>query len=110
MNIVSSVLALSFLVFFMFIDKVSVEYVLKIFSVFTEDWFKIGLTSISVFSLFVSYFEKNFSYVLLISIFLLGHFLFVNVYDDKYSIQATTKKVDDKKNRTMYYNLFQNLA
>ena len=110
LNIASSALALSFLVFFMFIDKVPLEYVLTIFSLFTEDWFKIALVMISAFFLLVSYLEKNFSYVLLISIFLLGHFLFVNVYDDKYSIQATTKKIDVKKNRTMHYNLFQNLA
>ncbi len=110
LNIASSALALSFLVFFMFIDKVPLEYVLTIFSLFTEDWFKIALVMISAFFLLVIYLEKNFSYVLLISIFLLGHFLFVNVYDDKYSIQATTKKIDVKKNRTMHYNLFQNLA
>ena len=110
LNIASSLLALSFLVFFMFVDKIHVEYVLVVYSLFSEDWFKIGLTSISVFLLFVSYLEKNFSYVLLIAIFLFGHFLFVNVYDDKYSIQATTKKIDVKKKRTMHYDLFQNLS
>ncbi len=109
-NIATSILALSFLVFFMFIDKVPLEYVLTIFSLFTEDWFKIALVMISAFFLLVSYLEKNFSYVLLISVFLLGHFLFVNVYDDKYSIQATNKKIDVKKERTEHYSLFHNLA
>ncbi len=110
LNIASSVLALSFLVFFMFIDKVPLEYVLTIFSLFTEDWFKIALAMISVFFLLVSHLEKNLSYVLLISIFLLGHFLFVNVFNDKYSIQATTNKTEVKKKRTMHYNLYRNLA
>lgn len=41
--------------------------------------------------------DKNFSYVILVSVFLTGHFLFVNVYDDKYSIQETTKNIDVKK-------------
>ncbi len=104
-NIASSVLALSFLTFFMFIDKIPVEYVLKFFSLLTEGWFKIALVLISIFFLFVGYLEKNFSYVVLISVFLTGHFLFLNVYDDQYSIELTVKKVDIKNKNTRHYYL-----
>ncbi len=60
----TSLLALSFLLFFMFIDMIYVEYVLNMYSLFTEKWFKIGIFMISVFFFLVSILDRNFSFTI----------------------------------------------
>ena len=100
LNIFTSLLALSFLLFFMFIDMIHVEYVLKIYSLFTEKWFKIGILMIAIFFFLVSVLDRNFSFMLLICTFLFGHFLFVNVFDDTYSIDGSATIESDQKART----------
>jgi hypothetical protein len=102
-NIFTSLLALSFLLFFMFIDMIHIEYVLKICSLFTEKWFKIGILMITVFFFLVSVFDQNFSFMLLICTFLLGHFLFVNVFDDTYSTDGSAMIKPDKKIKTVHF-------
>ena len=102
-NIFTSFLALSFLLFFMFIDIIHVEYVLKIYSLFTEKWFKIGIFMIAIFFFLVSVLDRNFSFMLLTCTFLLGHFLFVNVFDDTYSIDESAMIELDKKIKTVHF-------
>ena len=102
-NIFTSLLALSFLLFFMFIDIIHVEYVLKIYSLFTEKWFKIAMFMIAIFFFLVSALDRNFSFMLLICTFLFGHFLFLNVFDDTYSIDGSAKIELEKKIKTVHF-------
>jgi len=78
-NVGASLLALMFIIFFLFIDHIPVNYVLNIYIFFTKTWFKLSI-AISTLLFFVWALRyKNFSYILLISVFAFGHFLFVNV-------------------------------
>jgi hypothetical protein len=102
-NIFTSLLALSFLLFFMFIDMIHIEYVLKIYSLFTEKWFKIAMFMLAIFFFLISVLDRNFSFMLLICTFLLGHFLFVNVFDDTYSIDGSATIEPETKARTAHF-------
>ncbi len=83
---INSVLAFTFLFSFMFIEKIPVEWVLITYGFFSDEAFKIGFFVLSIFILWLSYDGKFYGYSLSLIIFALGHFLFINVYADKYSL------------------------
>jgi len=106
-NVWASLLALVFILFFLFIDQIPVNYVLSIYSVFTEMWFKLSIATGSVLFFIMALQYKNFSYILIISIFSFGHFLFVNVYNDRSSLSS---KVEVKKEKIKYYSAHWNIG
>jgi len=109
-NIGSSLLAVIFIFFFIYIDQIPVKYVLTVYSVFTETWFKASIVSSAISFFVLALYYKNFSYILLISVFTLGHFLFVNVYNNQYSLGNNSTKVEVKKEKIRYYSIHWNIG
>lgn len=109
-NILSSLVAITFIIFFTYIEKIPVEYVFSIYCFVTEDLFKfcILISALTFFSFAVYY--KNFSYILLISAFSFGQLLFVYIYDDRYSLGSKFKEVEFKKIEIKHYSVHWNIG
>ena len=108
-NILSSLVAITFIIFFTYIEKIPVEYVFSIYYFITGPLFKfcILITALTFFSFAVYY--RNFSYILLISAFSFGQLLFVYVYDDRYSLGSNEPKIEEKESNK-YYSVHWNIG
>lgn len=80
------VVALVFLLSFIYIEKIPYDWVLYAYEVFTAPWHKMAMIAASVIFLYATWKEKHFGYAFLLIAYLAGQFLFVNVFGDNYTL------------------------
>ncbi len=97
LRVIGTLLAFSFLFFFLFIEDVPVAWLLIIYGFFTASFIKISLVLIATLSILAGFVEKDWSLSVIVLVFLIGQVMFINVFTDKYSL-GTEEKVESLMN------------
>jgi len=97
-RVISTLLAFFFLFSFVFIKNIPVDWLFSAYDFFTSPYFLAALVIASVASILEGLVDKNWSLSILMLILLTGHVMFINVFADKYSLDAKGATIKSEMN------------
>ena len=106
----ASLIAVSFMMLFLNIKRVDFETIYMLYDFFTDRNYVTISSSLMMLTLAFCIYKEDFSYLIVVVVFLMGQLLFVHIFADDYVLERENSAKKSLMKNKHHYTAFGNLG